>query len=317
MRLFVLLLCFPLILSAVSLAEKYPDYRYVLSEFDIESGFIDNSGFAAFAAFHEKGMHTFYRHSLYRGKSLLSMVRGELLEEGVSDLFLYISMVESGLSTDIVSPKKAVGLWQFMPRTARSYRLEVCDTEDERCDPYTATGAAIRHLKRLRKLFGKWYLAVMAYNCGEGRLQRAIAKANTDDLSVLTDPDSGWLPAETRIYIYKILLLAMIGENETVDFTFFPDDTFGAAEGKRKSAYPQSDDSDMGVPSYPYLLSHTVALGDTLEKIAVMYDSSAGAIMQVNHLSGTFLEVGTVLVIPVSEVEFQRQLERDGRSSQS
>jgi membrane-bound lytic murein transglycosylase D len=58
----------------------------------------------------------------------------------------------------------------------------------------------------------------MAYNCGEGRLEKAIKKANSNELDVLIDNDAKYLPLETREYIKKILLVAMIGESKILDF---------------------------------------------------------------------------------------------------
>jgi membrane-bound lytic murein transglycosylase D len=135
-------------------------------------------------------------------------------------------MVESGFSSDAVSPKKAVGLWQFMPATARSYDLTVYAAYDERYDMVSATSAAIRYLNKLYKQFGKWYLAAMAYNCGEGCLEQAIKQARTDDLSILTDDKMQYLPRETRQYIKKLLLVAMIGENLTLGFGTNEDDSW-------------------------------------------------------------------------------------------
>jgi membrane-bound lytic murein transglycosylase D len=89
---------------------------------------------------------------------------------------------------------------------------------DERCDPVSSTNAAINYLRKLHTQFGKWYLAVMAYNCGEGRLQLAINKAGSTELTVLLDEDAKYLPKETRDYLRKILLAAMIGENALLDY---------------------------------------------------------------------------------------------------
>jgi membrane-bound lytic murein transglycosylase D len=207
---------FSLLLSASVVTEKYPSYNYVLSEFDIDISYAYDEHFATYVKKYASQMQRFYRHIVNREKWLVSMVRRALLEEDMSDLFLYLSMVESGLRIEAVSSKKAAGLWQFMPKTARSYNLQVCNSIDERCDPVTATRAAIRHLRSLHRKFGKWYLAVLAYNCGEGRLSRAIGHAGTDTLTVLLDDDAKYLPKETRIYLKKILLVAMIGEGEVI-----------------------------------------------------------------------------------------------------
>jgi len=204
---------------STSLIEKYPSYEYVFSEFGVDESYIDDENFKAFVLKNEKRIKNFYKHSMRRGDSLVPLIRGNLIDDGLSDLFVYISMVESGFSPSIVSAKKAVGLWQFMPATAKHYKLSVCNSFDERCDPVSSTNAAIAYLRKLHKQFGKWYLAVMAYNCGEGRLKNAINRANTDVLHVLLDSNAKYLPLETREYIKKILLISMIGESEFLDFT--------------------------------------------------------------------------------------------------
>ncbi|WP_294956275.1 lytic transglycosylase domain-containing protein [Sulfurovum sp.] len=218
------LLLIPAVLFSASfpLAEKYPVYTYVFSEFDVDEGYIDNEDFERFVRKNEKSIRHLYKRSMQRGEMISPMVKGYLMDQGVSDLFIYLSMVESGFSTDVVSSKKAVGLWQFMPATAQHYKLDVCNSFDERCDPVSATNAAIKYLKKLHEQFGKWYLAAIAYNCGEGRLKRAIKKAGSDELGILTDERDKYLPAETRKYIQKILLAAMIGEGKYIDFGVRP-----------------------------------------------------------------------------------------------
>ena len=203
---------------AISLEEKYPSYSYVFNEFDVDESYLYDDTFASFVVQHEKKLKSFYKRSLDRGQEILPTMKGLLVEDGVSDLFIYLSMVESGFSSEAVSPKKAVGLWQFMPATAKQYNLTVCGIYDERCDTVSATSAAINYLNKLHKQFGKWYLAALAYNCGEGCVEKAITRAGTDDLSILTDGHLKYLPRETRDYIKKILLVAMIGENVTLGF---------------------------------------------------------------------------------------------------
>lgn len=209
----------PSTLNALSLENKYPSYSYVFNEFDIDESYGYDDDFLSFVVKHEKQLKSFYKRSLERGKDILPAMQGLLTDDGVSDLFIYLSMVESGFSIDVVSPKKAVGLWQFMPETAKDYDLTVCSSYDERCDMVSATSAAINYLNKLHKQFGKWYLAALAYNCGEGCVEKAIRRAGTDELSILTDSDLKYLPRETREYIKKILLVAMIGENNTFAFT--------------------------------------------------------------------------------------------------
>ena len=201
-------------LHALAITKKYDAYTYVFNEFDVPHTYIEDDTFIHFVSQNEHGLQKFYKRSLKRGKKLLPTMKGLLIGEGVSDLFLYLSMIESGFSTTAISGKKAVGLWQFMPATARQYNLKVCNNYDERCDTVSATSAAIAYLNKLHRQFGKWYLAAMAYNCGEGCVERAIKKAGTDNISVLTDNQRRLLPKETRDYIRKILLIAMIGESK-------------------------------------------------------------------------------------------------------
>ena len=213
-----MVLFLPVYVFSTSLIEKYPSYDYVFSEFEVDEAYIFDVDFEKFVLYNEKKIKLFYERSMKRGDALLPLIRENLMDDGLSDLFIYISMVESGFSPAIISPKKAVGLWQFMPATAKHYNLSVCNSFDERCDPVSSTNAAIVYLRKLHKQFGRWYLAVMAYNCGEGRLGKAIKQANSDELHVLIDNDAKYLPLETREYIKKILLIAMIGEGEMLDF---------------------------------------------------------------------------------------------------
>ena len=193
---------------------KYPAYTYVFSEFDIQSSYIYDDEFENFIVKNEKALKSFYKKSILRGDIIIPTLKRGLLENSLSDLLIYVSMVESGFVFDIKSHKKAVGLWQFIPSTAKIYNLKVDKDYDDRCDIDISTNAAIKHFKHLYQRFGKWYLAILAYNCGEGKLANAINKAKSDDLRTLIDEQNKYLPKESRDYIKKILLLALIGESK-------------------------------------------------------------------------------------------------------
>jgi membrane-bound lytic murein transglycosylase D len=206
-------------ISAIDISQKYPSYSYVFGEFDIDSEYIYDEGFNKFVEIHHKEYKRFYDNSIRRGGYLATTFKSMLIQNGLSDLFLYLSMVESGLKLDALSPKSATGVWQFMRQTAKEYNLSVDSNFDERLDPILSTNAAIEYLHKLHHKFGKWYLAMMAYNCGEGRLQKGINRAKSDNIATLTDSKARYIPKETRLYIYKILLLSMIGENISLGFT--------------------------------------------------------------------------------------------------
>jgi len=118
-----------------------------------------------------------------------------------------MAMAESNFTPDAYSKSKASGMWQFMPYTAKKFGLKINKYMDERRDPIKSTIAAIKYLKYLHKIFGKWYLVALAYNCGEGRVLRAKRRAKTDNLEILLNPKKKYLPRESRTYIRKILMM--------------------------------------------------------------------------------------------------------------
>lgn len=110
----------------------------------------------------------------------------------------YLAIVESMLKPTVMSRAGALGIWQFMFRTARSYGLRIDSYIDERMDVEKATDAAARHLRNLYDMFGDWPLAISAYNCGSGNVNKAIRRADgkRDFWSVYP-----YLPRETRGYM--------------------------------------------------------------------------------------------------------------------
>ena len=206
-------LVFSATLGASRLAKTYPSYRYVMKQFDVNVSYIDNPQFVKFVTKNEAKYRRFYTNSVKRGKKYIPTFTELLLSNGLSHLFVYLSMTESGFKTYAKSNKSAAGLWQFMSATARNYNLVVNKKVDQRYDPVASTQAAMRYINALYKKFGKWYLVMMAYNCGEGRLARSIKRAGTNAFEVLMDDRRRLIPPETRGYLKKIILLAMMGEH--------------------------------------------------------------------------------------------------------
>lgn len=143
-------------------------------------------------------------------------VKKILADYGIPAEFLFLAMAESNFSNRAYSKKRAAGLWQFMPQTALLSGLKIDEYVDERRDLVKSTEAAAKYLSSLYKMFGKWYLAAIAYNCGGGRLSSAIKKAKSDDLAVLADEERKFIPKESRYYIRKIVALALMGNDETI-----------------------------------------------------------------------------------------------------
>lgn len=133
------------------------------------------------------------------GRSVLyfPMFEEYLREEGLPLDLKYLSVVESALVPTAVSRVGAVGLWQFMPSTARWLGLNIDSYVDERRDPHKSTKAALKYLTQLYDRFDDWELAIAAYNSGGGRVSRAIKRARSKDFWKIQP----YLPKETRNYV--------------------------------------------------------------------------------------------------------------------
>ena len=134
-----------------------------------------------------------------------------LEDNGLPRDLIYLAMAESGFQTKAKSYARAVGLWQFIPSTGRNYGLKIDWYIDERRDPIKSTIAASKYLKKLYEEFGDWEIAASAYNAGEAKLNRAIARYKTDNFWDLRK--KRYLKSETRNYVPKIMALAILGKN--------------------------------------------------------------------------------------------------------
>ncbi len=189
----------------------------------------------------------FTERSLGRKAAYDSLVSSALDSAGLPSSLAWLAFVESGYVVSALSSAKANGIWQFMPATARHYGLAVDWWVDERRDPEKSTRAALRYLSFLYREFGDWLLAMAAYNCGEGRVRRALREQEVSSFWELE------LPEETMHYVPRILAAAIIGRQ--------PDHWGFAPEPQRVA------------PSDTFTVAHPVPLATVAELAGVHEDS--------------------------------------------
>ncbi|MDR1452243.1 MAG: LysM peptidoglycan-binding domain-containing protein [Helicobacteraceae bacterium] len=241
--------------------------RLVLLSLNVDESFLHDPEFQAM-----KNNFVFYKQEAFL--RILSdayiyrpLIKQKIADAGLPPAMVYMAMAESSFKPKAYSTAQAAGIWQFIAGTAKRYGLKVDSYVDERRDPIKSTDAAIRYLKDLHAQFGKWSLAIMAYNCGEGRLKKAITQAGTDNLDVLMSVNAKtrkpYLPFETRHYLRKVLALASLSESESLMVASSSEHLLN-----RGSSYP------MAVAE--------VAPGATLQEIAKAAGTSVASVRALN-----------------------------------
>jgi len=139
------------------------------------------------------------------------MIQRILDEEGVPQELIHLAQAESGFLPRALSRAAAGGMWQFLTWRGREYGLNQTRYTDERMDPEKATRAAARHLRDLYSQFGDWYLAIAAYNCGPGVVEKAVERTGYADFWELRGRRV--IPAETTNYVPIILAMTIMEKN--------------------------------------------------------------------------------------------------------
>lgn len=152
----------------------------VLEELDISSNYITDYKLQEEFQNRLKFSKQRYTQKLNNAHLFVPQIKKVLRENNIPSAFLYLVMAESNFVLDASSSKSAKGLWQFMAPTANHYGLRTNEYIDERMDIVKSTEAAVQYLKKLHDMFDKWYLAAVAYNCGEGRVIEGLTRATID-----------------------------------------------------------------------------------------------------------------------------------------
>lgn len=157
----------------------------------------------------------------------MPMFEEALEREGLPLELRNLPIIESAMNPNAVSRAGATGLWQFMLPTARGLGMEINTMVDERRDPIVASQCAARYLKQLYGIYNDWGLAIAAYNCGPGNINKALTRAG----ATADNPKDYWdiyyyLPAETRGYVPGFI-------GATYAMTYYADHGISPALAKR------------------------------------------------------------------------------------
>ncbi|MEM9895202.1 MAG: LysM peptidoglycan-binding domain-containing protein [Bacteroidota bacterium] len=192
--------------------EFYPDNSYEeiadrIACLEREVPLEFNEKVMAFVQYFSIKDRAYTKDIIQRQELYLPIFRETLKRHNLPEELKYLSIVESGLRPNAVSRANAVGLWQFIHSTGRMYGLQSNWYVDERMDPYEATDAACRFLKDLHRMFGRWDLAMAAYNCGPGNVRKAIRRSGYKK--------TFWeiyryLPRETRSYVPQYVAITYL-----------------------------------------------------------------------------------------------------------
>jgi hypothetical protein len=176
--------------------------------------------FVGYFAATERGRQAFIER-YRRGGRYRAHIEQALRDADLPEDLVWLSAIESGFNPQAISPKGAVGLFQFMPETASRYGLLQSDQIDERRSITRSTAAAIAYLRDLFARYGRWDLALAAYNYGEDRLDESIeklrarrpAKSAKDPVELKDLAEAHLVPKETASFVPQIQAFAIVAAN--------------------------------------------------------------------------------------------------------
>ena len=153
------------------------------------------------------------RESLARGEQYLPRLRAIMARHGLPPSLALLPAVESGFDPRARGRYGELGLWQLRRQTARRFGLVVTVHRDDRLEPERATEAAARYRAALHERYGEWPLALAAYNAGERRVDRALAREPNATFSELAD--HGRLPLTSRNFVHRFMALVRLADPAT------------------------------------------------------------------------------------------------------
>ena len=151
------------------------------------------------------------RRALERSGRYRDMIFADLKKYNLPRELIYLPVVESLYNLNDLSKAGALGLWQFMPQSARGFGLKVNYWVDERKDPEKSTEAAMQYMRDLYLMFDDWHLALAAYNRGEFGLGRDMHFSQAVNIQQFKDRKA--VPTETEKYVPQFMAVTLIADN--------------------------------------------------------------------------------------------------------
>ena len=162
-------------------ANVLEDDLKILKDLGLESSFLSEKSLLATFDEYSSSYNINYYNNLLRKSSLnVQIVKSEIQNENLPDTVFFIPLLEASFVNQERGKNSPAGLWQIMPLTAKNLRLRNDESIDERLDLIKSTDAASSYLKKYYKKLDKWYLAILAYNSGEGNVAEGVARCALD-----------------------------------------------------------------------------------------------------------------------------------------
>ncbi len=190
--------------------QQYQYIQYAVSNKSLGFNFQVHPMIQQFVNYYQGRGKATMETGLYRSGMFMRMARRIFREEGIPENVAWLAQVESAWKPQAMSWAAASGLWQFIPGTGSRFGLRKTPHLDERNSFEKATRASAQYLKFLANRYGgNWELAMGAYNCGEGNVDKAIRRAGVANFWAAYQ----YLPQETRNYVPNILATILIANN--------------------------------------------------------------------------------------------------------
>ena len=161
----------------------------------------------------QRGVKERFRKGIIRSGRYLEIMESIFERHGLPKELVRLPHVESSFNYASRSSKGAAGIWQFMPRTGRAYKLRVGRSIDERLDPIAATDGAARYLKDAYRKLGNWPLAVTSYNHGQAGMARAKRRHGSNLVTIIDKYKSRSFRYASKNFYAEFLAAVEVSEN--------------------------------------------------------------------------------------------------------